>query len=133
MAKSLMPCWRKKPEAVIRLASILLLAVIIPAAAFSPVLNLVSPRGGQRGTEVAVKFDGERLEELTEALFYEPGLTLSNIEVKDGKLAVAKLAIAADAALGEHSLRLRSPGGLTELRSVWVGQFPSVAEAEPNR
>lgn len=132
MAKSLMPCWRKKPEAVIRLASILLLAVIIPAAAFSPVLNLVSPRGGQRGTEVAVKFDGERLEELTEALFYEPGLTLSNIEVKDGKLAVAKLAIAADAALGEHSLRLRSPGGLTELRSFWVGQFPSVAEAEPN-
>ena len=108
------------------------LALLAPLAAFSPELHLIHPRGGQRGTEMVVNFDGERLEELTEALFYEPGLTLSNIEVKDGKHAIAKLTIAADATLGEHSLRLRSPGGLTELRSFWVGQFPSVAEVEPN-
>lgn len=108
------------------------LALLAPLAAFSPELHLIHPRGGQRGTEMVVNFDGERLEELSEALFYEPGLTLSNIEVKDGKHAIAKLTIAADATLGEHSLRLRSPGGLTELRSFWVGQFPSVAEVEPN-
>ncbi|MEO7100666.1 MAG: peptidase, partial [Luteolibacter sp.] len=37
-----------------------------------------------------------------------------------------------DAALGEHSLRLRSPGGLTELRSFWISQFPNIPEVEPN-
>lgn len=107
-------------------------ALITPLAAFSPVLNLITPCGGQRGTEVAVNFNGERLEDFNEALFYEPGLTLSNIEIKDAKKAVAKLTVAADAPLGEHSLRLRGPGGISELRSFWVGQFPSVPEVEPN-
>jgi len=79
-----------------------------------------------------VHFHGERLEGLAEALFYEPGLTLSAIDSKDPKHATAQLTIGPDAALGEYSLRLRSPGGLTELRSFWVGQFPSVAEVEPN-
>jgi hypothetical protein len=108
------------------------LALTSVLAAFSPELSLINPRGGQRGMELEVHFHGERLEEICEALFYEPGLSLSGIEVKDGKHAVARLRIAPDAALGEHSLRLRSPGGITELRSFWVGQFPSVAEKEPN-
>ncbi|MEO8616667.1 MAG: peptidase [Luteolibacter sp.] len=108
------------------------LALVTPLAAFSPVLNLVDPRGGQRGTEMEVHFYGERLEETTEALFYEPGLGLSNIEVKEAKHVIAKINIAPDAILGEHSMRLRSPGGLTELRSFWVGQFPNVFEVEPN-
>ncbi|MEO5716511.1 MAG: PPC domain-containing protein [Luteolibacter sp.] len=110
----------------------IILALITPLAAFSPVLNLVDPRGGQRGTEMEVHFYGERLDETAEAIFYEPGLSLSDIQLKDGKHASAKIKIAPDAALGEHSLRLRSPGGLTELRSFWISQFPNVPETEPN-
>ncbi|BCU78274.1 PPC domain-containing protein [Luteolibacter sp. LG18] len=107
---------------------------LLPAAlhAFSPELSLIVPRGGQQGTEVAVEFRGDRLEEVQEALFYDSGIALKDLEVKDGKKAVAKLVIAADAHLGQHVLRLRSPGGLTELRTFWVGQFPTVAEVEPN-
>ncbi len=108
------------------------LALATPLAAFSPVLNLIDPRGGQRGTEMEIHFHGERLDETAEALFYEPGISLSGIEIKDGKHATAKITIAPDAPLGEHSLRLRSPGGLTELRSFWIGQFPNIPEAEPN-
>lgn len=117
---------------MLRAISICLLASLSPLAAFSPELSLVNPRGGQRGTELEVHFHGERLEGISEALFYETGLSLSNIDVKAGNHAIAKLSIAADAQLGEHSLRLRSPGGITELRSFWVGQFPSVSENEPN-
>ena len=119
---------------MIRRASIaiLMLAAATPSHAFTPVLDLVYPRGGQRGTEVQVEFSGDRLEGIQEALFYEPGLTLGSIEVRDPKHATAKLLIAPDAALGEHRLRLRSPGGLTELRTFWVGPFPTVEEAEPN-
>ena len=104
----------------------------LPLAAFTPVLSRVEPPGGQSGTEVEVRFHGERLDETNGALFYEPGLTLSGIQIKDGKLVTAKLAIAADAPPGEHSLRLTSPGGLTELRTFWVGAFPAVQETEPN-
>ncbi len=117
---------------MIRLLLIYLLAGLASLHAFSPQLNLVEPRGGQRGSEVEIHFHGDRLEGMTEALFYEPGLTLSGIEIKDPKQVAAKLAIAPDAMLGEHSLRLRGPGGLTELRSFWVGQFPTVNEVEPN-
>ncbi len=129
---SSIPSSRNAPEVVKRVFCCLLLASASPLAAFTPVLELVNPRGGQRGTEMEVHFHGDRLEGIAEALFYEPGLTLSGIDIKDPKHVVAKLLIAPDATLGEHSLRLRSPGGLTELRSFWVGQFPTVEEKEPN-
>ena len=110
----------------------LLLASLIPLSAFTPVLHLINPRGGQRGSECVVNFHGERLGDISEAIFYQPGITLSNIEIRSPQHAVAKFTIAPDAALGEHSIRLRTPGGLSELRSFWVGQFPNIAEAEPN-
>jgi len=66
------------------------------AAAFTPVLAEVQPRGGQRGTEVEVSFRGERLDGIHTLLFYEPGITAGPIQVKDGGNATAKLSIAAD-------------------------------------
>lgn len=109
-----------------------LLALLTPLSAFSPELHLIEPRGGQRGTEMEIRFLGKRLEETSEILLYEPGLTISNIENKAENQSVAKLTIAADAPLGEHSVRVRTAGGLSELRSFWVGQFPTVGEVEPN-
>jgi hypothetical protein len=117
-----------------RRASIAFLTAMaaLPLQAFTPDLDLVYPRGGQRGTEVQVVFSGDRLDGIQEALFYESGLTLEAIEVKDSKRVTAKLRIAADAPLGEHRLRLRSPGGLTDLKTFWVGPFPVVEETDPN-
>ena len=112
--------------------SILALACTTSLHAFTPVLSRIDPPGGQAGTEVSVTFHGDRLDETTGALFYETGLDLTNLDTKDPKKAVAKLKIAADAAPGEHSLRLAGPGGVTELRSFWVGAFPTVDEVEPN-
>jgi len=103
-----------------------------PLAAFSPVLAKVDPPGGQRGTEVEVTLRGERLGDANGILFYQPGITMKGMQVKDGKTCTATLAIAPDAPLGEHSLRLTGPGGISELRTFWVGQFPTVNEAEPN-
>ncbi len=100
--------------------------------AFTPLLAKLDPPGGQLGTEVLVSFHGERLDGIHTALFYEPGITLAALEVKDAKTATAKLVITADAPLGEHSLRLAGSGGVSELRSFWVGSFPVVQETEPN-
>lgn len=108
------------------------LALLTPLGAFSPELHLIEPRGGQRGTEMEIQFLGKRLEETSEILFYEPGLTVSNIQNKAENQSTATLAIAPDAPLGEHSIRVRTAGGLSELRSFWVGQFPTVKEVEPN-
>ena len=39
------------------------LQLALPALAFTPVLNSVQPRGGQRGTEMTIRLSGDRLYE----------------------------------------------------------------------
>ncbi len=111
---------------------ILFALLVSPLAGFTPILTQLLPPGGQRGTEVEISLTGERLTGISGALFLQPSLSLTNITLKDDKQLIAQLVIAPDAPLGEHSLRLHGPGGITELRSFWVGQFPSVLEIEPN-
>ncbi len=101
-------------------------------AGFTPVLNLIEPRGGQRGTELDLHFHGERLDGLQELLAYQPGIEVRSITVENDKHATAKVLIKPDAPLGEHQFRVRSGGGVSYLRSFFVGQFPVVAEVDPN-
>jgi hypothetical protein len=104
----------------------------VAIAGFTPVLNLIEPRGGQRGTEVDLHFYGERLDGLQELLAYQPGIEVRSITVENDKHASAKILIKPDAPLGEHQFRVRSGGGTSFLRSFFVGQFPVVAEVDPN-
>ena len=108
------------------------LASISAQAGFTPELNLIEPRGGQRGTELEIHFHGERLDGLQELLAYQPGIEVRSIAVENPKHASAKIFIKPDAPLGEHQLRIRTGGGVSYLRSFFVGQFPTVAEADPN-
>lgn len=104
----------------------------VPAPAFTPALNLVTPCGGQRGTEQELHLHGSRLENPQQVLFLRPGIEVLALEAKAADHAVARIRIAPDAPLGEHPLRLRTAGGISYLRTFWVGQFPSVDESEPN-
>lgn len=103
-----------------------------PLSAYSPELGTILPRGGQRGTEVEFNFHGKQLIEPQEIIFYKPGVSVKSLhKVKDSHVK-AVLAIAPDAELGEHPVRLRCKGGVTYMRTFWVGQFATVNEAEPN-
>jgi len=101
-------------------------------AGFTPELNLIEPRGGQRGTELEMHFHGDRLDGLQELLAYQPGIVVRGITVENGKHASAKIFIKPDAPLGEHQFRVRTGGGVSYLRSFFVGQFPTVNEVDPN-
>lgn len=108
----------------------ILIASALCAAAFTPDLRYVQPRGGKLGTEVEVQFQGNRLYEPQEVLLYKKGITVKSLEKgKDHKSAKAVLVIAPDAELGEHPMRLRCKSGITYMRTFWVGQFPTVMEA----
>ena len=133
-AMSSTPCSPRKrnPPIVKSVLSCLFAFTAAASAGFSPVLNGINPRGGQRGTEMEVIFAGDRLEDIQEILCYEPGITFSDLKVKDAKNITAKATIAPDARLGEYSMRVRTAGGITILKSFYVGQFPAVKEAEPN-
>ncbi|MDB4647253.1 hypothetical protein OAE38_01985, partial [Akkermansiaceae bacterium] len=114
------------------MARTLLLFLIssILAHSFSPELSRVEPRGGKLGSEIQVQLYGNRLNEPQELLLYHKGLTVKSLTPsEDGKSVKAVIAIAPDAPLGEHPMRLRCKDGLTYMRTFWVGQFPTVMEA----
>src|SRR5688572_3885580 len=100
-------------------------------AAASPALTSVLPRGGQRGSEIEVTLGGDRLVDAQELFLYQPGLTVKKL-VATTQAVKASVAIAPDAPLGEHKLRVRTASGVTELHTFWVGALPSLDEKEPN-
>jgi hypothetical protein len=110
----------------------LVLATSTAFAGFTPTLNLIEPRGGQRGVEMDMHFYGERLDGIQELLAYEQGIEVRSFAVENDKHASAKIFIKPDAPLGEHQLRVRTTGGVSFMRSFFVGQFPVVNEIDPN-
>lgn len=102
------------------------------ALAQPPELDSVSPRGAQRGAEVTIAFQGERLDEVTDVLFVHDGMTLVSFDAKRSDEATATIACAADCPLGEHAFWLVGPGGLSEAATLSIGRFAVSEEREPN-
>jgi len=109
------------------IASFLLVAT---AAAFggTPRLNHVSPAAGQRGGEVEVTFRGSSLADARELLWDEPGITLVEIKGESAAIAKAKLKVSPDARVGEHTFRLVTQSGISDVRLFYITPFPVVAE-----
>ena len=114
------------------LTALALVLLALSSQAASPDLTSTLPKGGQRGTEVALELHGERLSDAVEIMFYNKGITVKNLKVVDDKKLTATLVIAKDCPLGEHHLRVRTKSGLSFIRTFWVGQFPTLTETEPN-
>ena len=61
----------------------LLLALVCyaaPTRAVSPVVGDIRPTGGQRGTEMEILFQGDRLVDAQEILFFSPGIQVLKLE-----------------------------------------------------
>lgn len=111
-----------------------LILVLLCSHAFGefgePILNSGLPHGGQRGTSVEMTFRGKHLHHAEEILFYESGITASEIQPNEkGNSIKATFQISENAPLGEHPYRIRTKTGLTYMRTFWVGQFPTIEEA----
>lgn len=109
----------------------------LTASAASPQLVRILPRGAQRGSEVVLTFEGQRLADAQEVFIYQPGLTVTKVEpsadkAKAGKEVKVTVKIAPDARLGEYQMRLRTASGISELKTFWVGALPEISEKEPN-
>src|SRR5262249_1834861 len=113
-------------------AILALLAAASLSGAASPSLGSITPRGGQRGTEMALFFNGARLADAKEITFYYPGITVTKLEPVNDAQVKAQVKIAPDCRLGEHAMRVRTASGLSEMRTFWVGNLPAVDEKEPN-
>ena len=78
-----------------------------------------------------MSFSGSRLEDAEEILFYKKGFEVLAIEEKKAASVKAKVRITADCPLGEHPVRVRTKGGVTEIKTFYVGPFQVVARVKP--
>lgn len=123
------------PRKMISLRKILSLITAHSALVTSSLaLQPITPPGGQIGTDVEISLQHDNIASFQELITYQPGLHLTNLRLdeKNKNRATATLSISPDAALGEHSLRIRTAHDISYLRSFWVGPFPSFLEKEPN-
>lgn len=98
-----------------------------------PAVSAIAPIGFQRGQEVSMTLQGERLADTNKLLFYNPGIEVLELTAQeDGKAVTAKLKIADDCQPGLHSLRLASRGGISNVRYFGISAMPIVGEVEPN-
>ncbi|WP_020475942.1 PPC domain-containing protein [Zavarzinella formosa] len=102
------------------------------AGAASPTLNIIQPRGVQRGIDSVVTLNGNNLSDAQEVIFYSPGFTVTKLEPVNNAQFKAHVKLAPDTRLGEHAVRVRTATGITEMRTLWVGALPIVDEKEPN-
>src|SRR5688572_5464199 len=93
----------------------------------SPRVNRLYPSGGQRGTEVEVTCAGGNLEDAQGIVFDEPGFEVTKVSAEKGSYKV-KIKVPATARLGEHTLRVATASGLSDLRLFFVSPFPLVEE-----
>ena len=102
------------------------------ALAGGPTVEFVAPGAGQRGTEFTLRLVGARLGKPLEVLLYQPGVVCSKLAGVNDNETTLTLKAAGDCPLGEHAFRLRTAGGLSELKTFRVTPFPLIEEIEPN-
>jgi hypothetical protein len=124
--------WALKGIGLTALAVALCASSAAELRAASPSLGAVRPRGVQRGAESVLTLSGGRLGDAQEILFYAPGVEVTNLEVVGDGQVKATVKVADDCRLGEHIVRVRTASGISEMRSFYVGPFPTVDEQEPN-
>lgn len=105
-------------------------SLVASAQAGSPRLSFTYPSAGQRGTEIEVTCSGGALADAKGLLFDSPGLECVGLTgVEAGKLK-AKIKIAPDVKLGEHSYRVVTTSGISDLRLFYVTPFPLVEKVK---
>jgi hypothetical protein len=105
------------------------------------------PKGAAPGETIEISLRGTNLQNPVDLLFYHPGFeVLEWHQPKDKekrvdmdgiertwdktRMAIATVKIPKDAPLGEHHFRYITEGGMSQLRTFWIGAFPSVLEDE---
>jgi hypothetical protein len=116
------------------LTAVLVVCHAATTIASDPTLTVITPRGIQRGAEHVLTFSGARLQDAEEILFYEPGIEVVKIEPdeKNANIVRATVKVSPDCELGEKTAQVRTRTGVSDYRTLFIGDLPAVPEKEPN-
>ena len=102
------------------------------ANAQPPRIERLETAGGQRGTEFNVKFQGERTGSTTDVILYDDGLQLAGVRSDDSESVVVTLKADADCPPGEYAVRLKTPTGVSDLRTIHISPYRRMVESGEN-
>lgn len=117
---------------VLLLATVITTLISADILAAKPSFTRINPPGFQRGQEIEVLLQGDRLKDAQEILYFEPGVSTKSIVAEDDKKVKVTLNVAPDCRLGQHGMRLRTATGLSDVVLFYVGALPEIEEKEPN-
>ena len=93
------------------------------------ILSDIRPLAFAHGQETEIRFVGDRLSDAYDVISYTPGITITDFVVReDAKLVTAKIHVPDDFPMGWHALRVVTPIGISDLRTVYVGNLPTATE-----
>lgn len=121
----------RRTAIIVALIGLLAVGAVASSPA-TPSVTSVLPRGGQRGTEVVLRFAGARLNDPQGLLCHRPGIEVLEIEKGTASRFTMRIRIADDAPLGQHPLHLRTAGGVSGLWTFRVGVLPEISETGEN-
>jgi pre-peptidase len=103
-----------------------------PAGAQAPTITGVFPAGGQVGATVETTVSGANLADSRQILVSGSGVKVEKGMGGDASNLPVRLSIAPDAEIGVRELRIVTSRGGSNAGRIWVGNYPSVLEKEPN-
>jgi hypothetical protein len=122
---------RHQQQRVLSAIAALLMLLGTSLQAASPSLSSIEPRGIQRGVESILSFNGARMADAKEILFYSPGIEVLKLEATAAS-AKATVKVAADCRMGQHVAQVRTASGVSEFKTFYIGPFAAIPEKEPN-
>ncbi len=94
-------------------------------------LDAVRPIAWKRGAETSVEFFGDKLANAYPLVCYTRPMKHSEWQSKaDGRRMKTSVQLADDFPIGWHSVRLCTPSGLTNIRTVYVSDLAATAESD---
>lgn len=108
------------------------LIVTFPLRSADPSVESITPICGRRGETFTLALYGSQLGKPSDLLLYRPGVRLVRWESGDANTGKAVLQADSTAPLGAHPFRLRTNGGISELRQFVLVPDPIVVCAEGN-
>ncbi len=99
------------------------------SSAATPTVESVYPSAGQRGSVFTLTLRGRQLNAAQELLLYSAGIRCTRLEAKSEREVIATLEATSDCKIGLHAFRLRTPTGISEIRTFAITRFPVVLEA----
>jgi hypothetical protein len=112
-----------------RFGAVALASCILSASAFAgtPRVSHIYPGGAQRGGEMDITLTGTNLADARSFVFDEPGFEAKVLTAEGGKVT-AKVKVAPNVRLGEHTLHVITSSGVSDLRVFYITPFPMVEE-----